>query len=50
MKKGGNVMLRRTVLKGIAATAAGGFIARPAIAADTVLKIGMSIPTLQSRR
>ncbi|MGA8495873.1 MAG: ABC transporter substrate-binding protein, partial [Xanthobacteraceae bacterium] len=37
-------MLRRTVLKGIAATAAGGFIARPAIAADTVLKIGMSIP------
>ena len=37
-------MLRRTVLKGIAVTAAGGFIARPAIAADTVLKIGMSIP------
>ena len=42
---GGNVMLRRTVLKGIAAaTAAGGFIARPAVAADTVLKIGMSMP------
>src|ERR1700731_3385284 len=41
---GGNIMLRRTVLKGIAATAAGGLIARPAIAADTVLKIGMSIP------
>ncbi len=37
-------MLRRTVLKGIAATAAGGFIARPAVAADTVLKIGMSMP------
>src|ERR1700686_129299 len=43
-KKGGNVMLRRTVLKGIAATAAGGFIAHPAVAADTVLKIGMSMP------
>jgi len=41
---GGTVMLRRTVLKGIAATVAGGIIARPAIAADTVLKIGMSIP------
>ena len=41
---GGNVMLRRTVLKGIAANAAGGFIARPAVAADTVLKIGMSMP------
>jgi hypothetical protein len=37
-------MLRRTVLKGIAANAAGGFIARPAVAADTVLKIGMSMP------
>jgi len=37
-------MLRRTVLKGIAATAAGSFIARPAVAADTVLKIGMSMP------
>ena len=37
-------MLRRTVLKGIAATAAGGFVARPAAAADTVLKIGISIP------
>src|SRR5580704_999436 len=41
---GGNVMLRRTVLKGMAAAAAGGFIARPAVAADTVLKIGMSMP------
>src|SRR5580658_5595936 len=41
---GGTIMLRRTVLKGIAATAAGGLIARPAVAADTVLKIGMSIP------
>jgi branched-chain amino acid transport system substrate-binding protein len=37
-------MLRRTVLKGIAATAAGGAIARPAIAQQPVLKIGMSIP------
>jgi branched-chain amino acid transport system substrate-binding protein len=36
-------MLRRTVLKGMAATAAGGFLARPA-AAQSVLKIGMSIP------
>src|SRR6202162_4761176 len=41
---GGNVMLRRTVLKGMAAAAVGGFIARPAVAADTVLKIGMSMP------
>jgi len=41
---GGNVMLRRTLLKGMAAAAAGGFIARPAVAADTVLKIGMSMP------
>ena len=41
---GRNIMMRRTVLKGIAATAAGG-IARPAaIAADTVLKIGCSLP------
>jgi branched-chain amino acid transport system substrate-binding protein len=37
-------MKRRTVLKGIAATAAGGFLARPAIAADTTLKIGCSLP------
>jgi branched-chain amino acid transport system substrate-binding protein len=37
-------MLRRTVLKGIAATAVSGGIARPAIAADTVLKFGMSLP------
>jgi branched-chain amino acid transport system substrate-binding protein len=37
-------MLRRTVLKGIAATAAGGTIARPAIAQQPVLKIGMSMP------
>ena len=28
-------MLRRTMLKGIAATAVGGFIARPAVAADS---------------
>ena len=37
-------MLRRTLLKGMAATAAGGVIARPAIAADTTLKIGCSLP------
>jgi branched-chain amino acid transport system substrate-binding protein len=37
-------MLRRTVLKGIAATAVGGVIARPAIAQQPVLKIGMSVP------
>ena len=36
-------MLRRTVLKGIAATAASGIVARRA-AADTPLKIGMSLP------
>src|SRR3984885_3872878 len=36
-------MLRRTLLKGVAATAAGGLLARPA-AAQAVLKIGMSIP------
>ena len=36
-------MLRRTVLKGMAATAAGGSLARSA-AADTPLKIGISIP------
>ena len=36
-------MLRRTLLKGMAATAAGG-LARPAIAADTTLKIGCSLP------
>jgi len=36
-------MLRRTVLKGVAATAAVGFLARPALAQAT-LKIGMSIP------
>jgi branched-chain amino acid transport system substrate-binding protein len=36
-------MLRRTVLKGMAATAAGGWLARPA-AADTPLKMGISMP------
>jgi branched-chain amino acid transport system substrate-binding protein len=36
-------MLRRTVLKGIATTAFGGFLARPA-AAQATLKIGMSMP------
>jgi branched-chain amino acid transport system substrate-binding protein len=34
---------RRTLLKGIAASAAGGFLARPALA-DTTLKIGLSLP------
>ena len=42
------MLRRRTVLKGIAATGAaaatGGFPARPAIAADTTLKIGCSLP------
>ncbi|HEX3869978.1 MAG TPA: ABC transporter substrate-binding protein [Pirellulales bacterium] len=37
-------MLRRTVLKGIAATAVGSSIACPAIAQQPVLKIGMSVP------
>jgi branched-chain amino acid transport system substrate-binding protein len=37
-------MLRRTVLKGVAAAAASAAIARPAIAADTVLKMGISMP------
>jgi branched-chain amino acid transport system substrate-binding protein len=36
-------MLRRTILKGIAATAASGVLARPA-AAQSVLKMGISIP------
>jgi branched-chain amino acid transport system substrate-binding protein len=38
------MLRRRTVLQGLAATAAGGLIARPAIAADTTLKIGCSLP------
>jgi branched-chain amino acid transport system substrate-binding protein len=37
-------MKRRTLLKGLAATAAGGLLARPAIAADVPLKIGCSLP------
>jgi len=37
------MLRRRTVLKGMAATAAGGLLARPAIA-DTTLKIGCSLP------
>ena len=37
-------MLRRTVLKGLAAAAAGGVVARPALAQQPVLKIGMSLP------
>src|SRR6202161_2868870 len=36
-------MLRRTLLKGVAAAAAGGVLARSP-AADTTLKIGMSLP------
>src|SRR6201993_697774 len=35
---------RRTVLRGLAATAAGGLIAKPAIGADIPLKIGCSLP------
>jgi branched-chain amino acid transport system substrate-binding protein len=38
------MLRRRTVLKGMAATAAGGLLARPTIAADTTLKIGCSLP------
>jgi branched-chain amino acid transport system substrate-binding protein len=38
------MLRRRTVLKGIAAAAAGSVIGRPAIAADTPLKLGMSLP------
>jgi branched-chain amino acid transport system substrate-binding protein len=38
------MLRRRTVLKGMAATAAGSLLARPAIAADTTLKIGCSLP------
>jgi branched-chain amino acid transport system substrate-binding protein len=38
------MLRRRTVLRGLAATAAGGLVARPAIAADTTLKIGCSLP------
>src|ERR1700722_19795301 len=41
---GGRSMKRRTVLKGLAATAAGGLLARPAVAADTTLKIGCRLP------
>ena len=37
-------MRRRTVLKGIAAMALGGVVARPAIAQQPALKIGMSVP------
>src|ERR1700691_1942943 len=37
------MLRRRTVLRGVAATAAGGLLARPAIA-DTTLKIGCSLP------
>jgi hypothetical protein len=40
---GGNHMQRRTVLKGITATAATGFVVRRAAAA-TPLKIGVSMP------
>jgi len=42
-KKGEEQMRRRTLLKGMAATAASGLIARPALA-DTTLKIGCSLP------
>jgi branched-chain amino acid transport system substrate-binding protein len=38
------LLRRRTVLRGLAATAAGTLIARPAIAADTTLRIGCSLP------
>src|SRR6201986_460612 len=38
------MLRRRTVLKGMAATAAGGLLARPAIAQNAPLKIGCSLP------
>jgi branched-chain amino acid transport system substrate-binding protein len=38
------MLRRRTVLKGIAATAAGGLLAKPAIAQNATLKIGCSLP------
>jgi len=37
-------MLRRTLLKGMAATAAGGLLARPAVAQAAGLKMGISMP------
>jgi branched-chain amino acid transport system substrate-binding protein len=37
-------MQRRTLLKGMAATAASGLVARPAVAQASVLKMGISIP------
>ena len=37
-------MLRRTLLKGMAASAAGGVLARPAVAQGAALKIGISMP------
>jgi branched-chain amino acid transport system substrate-binding protein len=37
-------MLRRTVLKGMAAATAGSLLARPAVAQPATLKIGMSMP------
>ncbi|HEX4411314.1 MAG TPA: ABC transporter substrate-binding protein [Xanthobacteraceae bacterium] len=37
-------MLRRTVLKGLSATAAASALARPAVAQTTTLKIGLSFP------
>src|ERR1700722_14003652 len=42
--EGRHMLRRRTVLKGMAATAAGSMLARPAIAADTPLTIGCSMP------
>src|SRR3984885_14305749 len=42
--KDSNMLRRRTVLKGIAASAAGGLLARLARAADTTLTIGCSMP------
>ena len=42
--QGGTAMLRRTVLKGVAATAVGGIVARPAVAQATPLKMGISMP------
>jgi branched-chain amino acid transport system substrate-binding protein len=38
------MLRRRTVLRGMGAAATGAFLARPAIAADTTLKIGCCLP------
>ena len=43
-------MLRRTMLKGLSATAAASVLARPAISQTTTLKIGLSFPILSDTK